>query len=134
MANTSPQVIADLGSLHRASIWENILLKKGLAAKGIDIASTPTVSTRDGNGNPAPPPAADNVDEATPPVESASNDAQNEAQNDEETPLPDPPTARPPSVQDQNAAVVKHLTHGLPGSLAPFFQGQLIIENTLTKG
>lgn len=126
MANTSPQVIADLGALHRASIWENILLKKGLVAKGIDIASTPAVSPRDGNGNTIPAPPADNGDEVTPPVESASADVQNE----EETPLPNPPTTRPPSVRDQNAAVVKHLTHGLPGSLAPFFQGQLIAKNT----
>ncbi|KAF5354527.1 hypothetical protein D9757_014017 [Collybiopsis confluens] len=37
MNSTTPQVIADLGSLHRASIWENIVFKAALAVQGIEV-------------------------------------------------------------------------------------------------
>ncbi|KAJ7287510.1 hypothetical protein C8J57DRAFT_1707813 [Mycena rebaudengoi] len=95
MSNTTPQVVKDLGSLHRATVWENIVLKAGLVSKGIDIAATPSSSPL----------------EATP--EQAT------------IPLPDPEDPKQGSSRHHNATALKHLTHGLPSSLAPFFQAMV---------
>lgn len=110
-----PKVVLDLGALHRASIWENILFKAHIASKGIELGIS-------GQGSPL---------ERSPSHISAS--------------LPEPTSygvvangvaadsgvrASPTSVlplkketpMDKNAKALKHLTHGLPSALAPFFQ------------
>ncbi len=44
MSNMTPQVVANLGALHRAGVWENIALVVGLSAKGINVAQSLTLS------------------------------------------------------------------------------------------
>jgi len=125
MNHTTPQVVTDLGSLHRASVWENIALKVGLQAKGIHVVQTPSPSPLErspdrpvielpeqngagaASGSNAPNGAADGPAE-TPPIATPAK----EAPTKQETP------------REHNATALKHLTHGLPGALAPFFQGQ----------
>ena len=49
MNSTSPLVVADLGSLHRASIWENIALNAGLTLRGINLQTSPSSSPLEGS-------------------------------------------------------------------------------------
>ncbi|KAJ3911333.1 hypothetical protein F5877DRAFT_86126 [Lentinula edodes] len=104
MISTTPQVIADLGSLHRAGIWENIVLKAALAAKGIEVYQTPI----QGPSVPA----------------SAPNGAvENGASTSTSTPTKETHT-RHAGPKEFNATALKHITHGIPTALSPFFQEQ----------
>ncbi|KAJ7218040.1 hypothetical protein GGX14DRAFT_495423 [Mycena pura] len=118
MSNTTPEVVKDLGSLHRATIWENIVFKAGLVAKGIDVASTPSSSPLEGTPEQSSIPLPDS--EGT--TSASANGIQPEA-------VPGPPPTSPDSNQgssrQHNATALKHLTHGLPSSLAPFFQAMV---------
>lgn len=123
MSNTAPQVVKDLGALHRTSIWENIVLKVGLAAKGIDVLQTPSLSPLERS----PDQLAIGLPDAAGPAPSAAtngavDDAQAGAPPSSTTKEPEIPKAGSP--REHNATALKHLTHGLPSSLAPFFQGQ----------
>jgi E3 ubiquitin-protein ligase HUWE1 len=116
MSNTTPQVVKDLGSLHRATVWENIVLKAGLVSKGIDIAATPSSSPLEATPEQATIPLPD------PEVATigGTNGVQPETNS---TPTPSPEDPKQGSSRHHNATALKHLTHGLPSSLAPFFQG-----------
>lgn len=125
MNNISPQVVADLGSLHRVSIWENIVLNLGLKAKGISLKRSPVPSTlgRRSAGRSS--------------LNLAENDGSvntNELNGDLNSPdgAESMITTSSPSVplrlsgpREQNSAALKHLTNGLPSSLAPFFQAMV---------
>jgi E3 ubiquitin-protein ligase HUWE1 len=123
MNNMSPQVIADLGSLHRVSIWENIVLNLGLKSKGILLkrSSLPSTSTLGGR----------NVGQSS--VNLPENDGSvnpSELNSDLNSPDGAEPMASSPTVPlrlggplEKNSAALKHLTNGLPASLSPFFQG-----------
>ncbi|KAK7057165.1 hypothetical protein R3P38DRAFT_3252330 [Favolaschia claudopus] len=117
MGSTTPEVVKSLGALHRAAIWENIVLKAGLIAKGIDVAATPTSSPLDASPEPVIIPLPDGDGAALP----NANGVESEAS-------PDPAPISQQSKDDplqQNATALKHLTHGLPSSLAPFFQAMV---------
>ncbi|KAI3618920.1 ubiquitin-protein ligase [Moniliophthora roreri] len=125
MSNTSPQVVIDLGSLHRSSIWENIVLKKGLAAKGIEIPQSP------GSSSPEASPDRANIDlpdQNGPVSHNATNTVNGNASDGQNTtPAPTPAKETPTKTgpREQNASALKHLTHGLPSALAPFFQAMV---------
>lgn len=111
MAGSSPQTITDLGALHRVIVQENITLKSGLTIKGIDLANTPSLSPLD--GSPAQTP------QALPSTDTSAvtnGDAPQRNPNSLKT-----PDERPE--RQHNAAALKHLTHGIPASLSPFFVG-----------
>ena len=119
------EVMEDLGSLHRASIFENIALKSALASRGIDISSTPATSPleRSPDRGSIPLPEQDastpNGVASSAGVESTSTRKDNSKQD---------------GPREKNAKALKHLTHGLPSSLAPFFQGKKIqLEGILVK-
>lgn len=116
MGNTSPEIVSDLGSLHRASIWENIALKSGLSSKGIDVILTPNASPLE--GSPDPPSIA--LPEAG--TSTTANGIQPTSSSAEAT-TPRGNTPKQDGPREQNAQALKHLTHGIPSSLAPFFQG-----------
>jgi E3 ubiquitin-protein ligase HUWE1 len=120
MSNTTPEVVKDLGSLHRATIWENIVLKAGLISKGIDIAATPSSSPLEATPEQTTIPLPD--PDATAMI--SSNGVQQEAAPN---PTPFSEDSKPDSHRQHNATALKHLTHGLPSSLAPFFQGERVI-------
>ncbi|KAH7927155.1 hypothetical protein BV22DRAFT_1193856 [Leucogyrophana mollusca] len=109
-----PKVINDLGSLHRACVWENILFKAALASKGINVDSSADASPLERSPSqtslPLPHTSAPMIANGVQPELSA--------------PLlpssPESPTKEGP--QESNARALKHLTHGLPSALSPFFQ------------
>jgi E3 ubiquitin-protein ligase HUWE1 len=113
-----PKVIRELGALHRASIWENILFKADMVAKGMDVGSSiqgsPLGRSPSHNSVPLPEPnvgiAANGIHLGT-----ASTPAQSSPSLNVDTP------------REKNAKALKHLTHGLPSALAPFFQGLFMV-------
>lgn len=110
------KVIRELGALHRASIWENILFKADMVAKGMDVGP----STQ---GSPlGRSPSYGSVPLPEPNVGVTANGVQPEtvstsAQSSSFAPL------NVDTPREKNAKALKHLTHGLPSALAPFFQG-----------
>lgn len=124
MNSTSPLVVADLGSLHRASIWENIALNAGLTLRGINLQTSPSSSPLEGS------PKRSDVDlpdenSFTASGLSATNGVQAE---DGTNPMLVNGTDRSShnDPRNNNAAALKHITHGLPNALAPFFQGKVV--------
>lgn len=120
MNNTSPEVVTDLGALHRASIWENIVFNIGLNAKGIDVQATPATSPLEQSPARETAPETDGAVTAN-----GASDVNGFQQHDDayfEALMRKPPPKHE-GPRDKNAAALKHLTHGLPSSLAPFFQG-----------
>lgn len=120
MSNTS-QIVSDLGALHRASVWENIVFNVGLTLKGIDIQRTPSVSPLEQSPTlqtaPLPGDPAGNVN-----LTGIPN--LNLLPGDHPLGAPQPPLSRPSTSRDQNAEALKHITRGLPTSMSPFFQGK----------
>jgi E3 ubiquitin-protein ligase HUWE1 len=121
MGEGSPEIVGNLGDLHRVSIWENIVLKAGLASKGVNITSTPAGSPLERS--------PDRLSVGLPETDGATpNGVQPELSSAPGEASPSSPaTKQDSSKQDgpreHNARALKHLTHGLPGALAPFFQG-----------
>ena len=118
MNNTPLQVLTDLGTLHRASIWENIALNVGLSAKGIEsepiTGSTPL-------GSPAQVASELPAIDAT--LSANGHSVVNGVQSQDTTVNTSSPAVKRDTPRDWNAASLRHLTQGLPNALAPFFQG-----------
>ncbi|KAG6866357.1 hypothetical protein C0991_005278 [Blastosporella zonata] len=112
MSTMSPEAVANLGSLHRASIWENIALNVGLVSRGIRIKATPPSSPL---GRTPELSATHNVDGEVSHLETPGG--QGTATSSGPGGIDGP--------REKNAAAWKHLTHGLPASLAPFFQSMV---------
>jgi E3 ubiquitin-protein ligase HUWE1 len=110
--------------LHRATIWENIVMKSGLAEQGLN-------ATPSNPGSPGPEPPT-----ITPvPVANAQLGATftNGGTPAELTPSPAPGNSQSSPKEDatkmerpreRNITAIKHITHGLPATLAPFFGGE----------
>ncbi|KAF8906522.1 hypothetical protein CPB84DRAFT_1675694 [Gymnopilus junonius] len=124
MNNMPSQVLVDLGALHRASIWENIVLNIGLASKGIDLQSNTSSSSLEGS------PSQTIVD--LPPADTSTSvnvsNIANGTQNEDGTTLNPTDTdqvGRHEGPRGWNASSLKHITQGLPNTLAPFFQAMV---------
>ncbi|KAF9029021.1 hypothetical protein BDZ89DRAFT_1101623 [Hymenopellis radicata] len=126
MTSITPQVVKDLGALHRTSIWENIVLKMGLAAKGIDVERSPPLSLEGSPDQPAVGLPESNGHStsttANGAVDGVAEDANPTATTSppKESGLPKTATSR-----ENNATALKHMTNGLPSALAPFFQAMV---------
>ncbi|EJD02952.1 uncharacterized protein FOMMEDRAFT_107991 [Fomitiporia mediterranea MF3/22] len=105
LQNTTVDIIPDLGALHRSCIWENIVLKNGLAAKGIASSITPSSSTEDA-ASTSPAATSTTQPDGQPPAESPSKDGQKKTEGP----------------KDRNAVALKHIASQIPNALGPFFQ------------
>ncbi|KAG6372318.1 hypothetical protein JVT61DRAFT_7758 [Boletus reticuloceps] len=110
-----PKVVMDLGALHRASIWENILFKAHIASKGIELGIS-------GHGSPLER-SPSHISVSLPEPTSFGVVANGVAADSSgaRSPTSVLPLKKETPV-DKNAKALKHLTHGLPSALAPFFQ------------
>ncbi|KAF8135467.1 hypothetical protein EV363DRAFT_1395968 [Boletus edulis] len=110
-----PKVVMDLGALHRASIWENILFKAHIASKGIELGIS-------GHGSPLER-SPSHISVSLPEPTSFGIVANGVAADSSgaRSPTSVLPLKKETPV-DKNAKALKHLTHGLPSALAPFFQ------------
>ncbi|KAI6157744.1 hypothetical protein BKA82DRAFT_130841 [Pisolithus tinctorius] len=109
-----PKVVTDLGSLHRAFVWENILFKAYIALEGIELGISGGASPLDSSPNHLPISLPEAGGGAT-----VTNGVQSDSALGGSS-----GSARPikETAKDKNAKALKHLTHGLPNALAPFFQ------------
>lgn len=118
MGDPALDAVPDLGTLHRACILENILLKAGLTSKGIDSTTSPDASPLERS-----PSRASALVENDPSI--TTNGVQPEALNVEESSsMPKAEPAKLEGPREHNAKALRHLMHGLPSSLTPFFQGK----------
>ncbi|KAF7981836.1 hypothetical protein HWV62_31363 [Athelia sp. TMB] len=116
MGSNAQDAVPGLGTLHRACIWEGILLKAGLASRGIETASSPDGTTLDEPTALPPPNISTNSASGT------TNGIQQESVSREDGSDNQTSTKQIESAREQNAKALQHLTHGLPSALAPFFQ------------
>ncbi|KAF9049777.1 hypothetical protein BJ165DRAFT_1608842 [Panaeolus papilionaceus] len=118
MSNMPLNVLIDLGSLHRASIWENIAMHVGMTKKGIEVQASPILSPAEESSDPTAIelPSTEN-DAAVPPTNSV-----NGSQTNVKATVDSPKKHLP---RDWNATSLKHITQGLPNALAPFFQAMV---------
>lgn len=110
-----PKVVKELGALHRASVWENILFKANMVAKGMEVGPSSQGSPlgrSPSHGSVSLPES--NVGVTPNGVQSGS--APIPAQSSSLT------SPKIDTTREKNAKALKHLTHGLPSALAPFFQ------------
>jgi E3 ubiquitin-protein ligase HUWE1 len=129
MGSSSPAIVADLGSIHGAFVWENIVLKAGLGQRGIDVSITPPATTpvvqSPGHVTPAPPeldrgtPALPEVGPTAIPTALPSEFSSGQASTATGA-APKGPDL--PCLRERNGMALKHLTHGIPMMLGPFFQ------------
>ncbi|KAF5354781.1 hypothetical protein D9756_005295 [Leucocoprinus leucothites] len=119
MSSCGGKTIPELGALHRAAIWENMVLNVALSTKGIPqsspvqspLGATPNMSTA-------------NLVEAADSLNTGVSTA-NGIQPSGDASSSGPETAKPKQDETplaRNAAALKYLTHGMPNVLAPFFQ------------
>lgn len=110
-----PKVVKELGALHRASVWENILFKADMVAKGMEMGpssqGSPLGRSPSHGSIPLLEPNVDVIANGVQPG-SASIPALSSSPTSPKTDTP----------REKNAKALKHLTHGLPSALAPFFQ------------
>ncbi|KAG1839040.1 hypothetical protein DFJ58DRAFT_860626 [Suillus subalutaceus] len=110
-----PKVVKELGALHRASVWENILFKADIVAKGMEVGpssqGSPLGRSPSHGSIPLPEPnvgvIANGVQPGSAPIPAQSSS---------------PASPKIDTPREKNAKALKHLTHGLPSALAPFFQ------------
>jgi E3 ubiquitin-protein ligase HUWE1 len=93
------------------------LLSAALTARGIDLAKTPILSPVD--QSPA------QATEPLPPTEDLVPSTNGDPSTAEESKSAETKSEARPE-EEHNAAALKHLTHGIPSSLNPFFSGSLI--------
>jgi len=109
------QVLADLGALHRTSLWENIILQRGLSSKGIELPSTPPLAEEG---------SSDVTTTTAPATDGTIAGVTSDANAGSVTTNAKPGQAtKHQGPRAWNASALKHITHGLPNALAPFFQG-----------
>ncbi|KAH7888738.1 hypothetical protein F5I97DRAFT_2004510, partial [Phlebopus sp. FC_14] len=107
------RVVKDMGVLHSASIWENILFKAHITSKGIELGIS-------GQGSPLDQ-SPSHVSVSLPePSGVLANGVQVDPSGvtSSQCVLP----LKKETARDKNAKALKHLTHGLPSAMAPFFQ------------
>ncbi|KAF9820248.1 hypothetical protein IEO21_01462 [Rhodonia placenta] len=120
--SSSHDVLPRLGALHRACVWENIVLKAGLGSPGTELTAardmmspelqTPPTVTASGTPNMGQADTSAGPSGATNgiPGDSSSISAPKQEATRKEVP------------KEQNVKILKHLASQIPSALAPFFQ------------
>lgn len=107
-------ILPDIGALHRACIWENIVLKSALSARGVTISRNNPGSSSEGLSLPGQGPDFSNetdVRSALPESEHSLEEAKRKGDQRKDGP------------RERNAKALKHIATQIPTSLTPFFQG-----------
>lgn len=110
-------IIPSLGRLHRACIWENIVLKNGLAAKNYGTNSKLASLT-----NPLLPSLPSDMAED---VAAASAEVQAVEPSDSNEKTANVAT------WTENATALRHMANQIPNALGPFFQGDFFYTDAL---
>ncbi|KXN90585.1 E3 ubiquitin-protein ligase ptr1, partial [Leucoagaricus sp. SymC.cos] len=119
MGSCGSRTIPELGALHRATIWENIVLNAALSKKGIP-QSSPSQSPLGASPNLS----TTNLVEAADALNTGASTANGIQSGGDTEPsgVESTNSKQDESPITRNAAALKYLTHGIPNVLAPFFQ------------
>jgi E3 ubiquitin-protein ligase HUWE1 len=109
-------VISDLGALHRACIWENIVLKSTLVKNGLLPSRVDKSSSPENGGQTADLLKESGTLAAIPGLEHAAQDQKPKDLLNKET------------GRQSNAKALKHISTEIPTSLTPFFQGMVFAD------
>jgi E3 ubiquitin-protein ligase HUWE1 len=123
MGPDAPKIIPDLGSLHRACIWENIVLKKQLPDHTVEVGGREEKEA-------AAAALGQNTDAEGSSTEQASTSAG--AANADVNVQESSATTEKPTPKKKNSQALKQLVTQIPAALAPLFQGKHIRLAVLT--
>ncbi|KAI0373495.1 hypothetical protein BV20DRAFT_1119067 [Pilatotrama ljubarskyi] len=125
----TPSPLTDLGSLHRACVWENIILRATLSAQETNASppSDPSAAVSSATQvTDSQPPAA--VGERAGEPSAAPVAANGTATGDAS--VATPPAKKEEKPKDKNANGLKHIVSQIPSFLTPFFQSVVRLFQT----
>lgn len=134
----NPSPLPNLGALHRACVWENIVLKSALSARSIDISPsshdifTSLLSATGGQDAQSVTPSGERsadgalgaatANGATSTTNGATSTANGATPGEASSSLSLLPAKKDERPSDRNARGLKHIVTQIPSSLGPFFQ------------
>ncbi|KAI0360913.1 hypothetical protein OH77DRAFT_1558017 [Trametes cingulata] len=124
-----PSPLTDLGSLHRACVWENIILKATLSAQDSDASATSNPSAPTSTA----PQAQDGQTSASAgerPGETSSTPVAANGTAGGDAAAATPPAKKEDKPKDKNANGLKHIVSQIPSFLTPFFQSVVRLFQT----
>lgn len=113
-------ILLGLGSLHRSSIWENVMLKEKMTTRSEEKQPSPEIAV-------AETPMSVSSEATTPGPSTTANGSQLD-NSAAATPKPEQAAKKDP--KETNMKALKHLANQLPNSLAPFFQAVVRLFQT----
>lgn len=119
MGTGASEILPDLGVLHKACIWENVLLKVGIPEKESEPEGNPLLSFLQSPGRPS----------SSGPV-AAANGAHTSSSMVTPTEVPGQEGPRESDPREENAKAFRHLSNQIPGALSPFFQSIVKLFST----
>jgi E3 ubiquitin-protein ligase HUWE1 len=111
MGAGASEILPDLGLLHKACIWENVLLKAEAPEKENELEGSSILSSFQSPGRPSP---------SEPAI--AANGAHTSSTTITPTEVPGQEGPRNSDPREENAKALRHLANQIPGALSPFFQ------------
>jgi E3 ubiquitin-protein ligase HUWE1 len=111
MGTGASEILPDLGLLHKACIWENILLKAEVPEKETEAEESSLLSSLQ---SPGQPPSSE------PAI--AANGANMSSTIATPTEVPGQESTRDSDPREENAKALRHLANQIPGAMSPFFQ------------
>jgi E3 ubiquitin-protein ligase HUWE1 len=108
MGTGASEILPDLGLLHKACIWENVLLKAEVPEKETEPEG---LSSLQSPGRPS---------SSEPAI--AANGAHTSSTTVTPTEVPRQEGPRDSDPREENAKALRHLANQIPGAMSPFFQ------------
>lgn len=125
MGKNAPEIIPDLGTLHRVCIWKNVVLKNKLPSK------TPPGSSLAGSLVPllqSPAATLAQLDGEMAAAQTNSAQPQGSSTMPAATPKADSET-KVDNSREENGKALKHLVNQTPSILSLFFQGRFFVHS-----
>ncbi|KAH9176780.1 hypothetical protein EDB89DRAFT_1939867, partial [Lactarius sanguifluus] len=119
MGTGASEILPDLGVLHKACIWENVLLKAGIPEKDAEPEGNTLLSFLQTPGRQS----------SSEPVV-AANGAHTSSATVTPTEVPGQEGPRESDPREENAKAFRHLSNQIPGALSPFFQSIVKLFST----
>ena len=115
MGTGASEILPDLGVLHRACIWENVLLKAEIPEKEVQPEGNALLSFLQAPGGPS---SSETV--------VAANGAHTSSATVTPSEVPGQEGSRESDPREENAKAFRHLANQIPGALSPFFQCKIV--------
>ncbi|KAI0305409.1 hypothetical protein B0F90DRAFT_1815046 [Multifurca ochricompacta] len=119
MGTGASEILPDLGLLHKACIWENVLMKASLPEKEAELEGNAILSSLQPPDGPSPRESG-----------VAANGAHTSDTVATPTEVPGQEGPRESDPREENAKAFRHLANQIPGTLSPFFQSIVKLFST----